>query len=232
MTFTNWLTVDPLRHPRSRSRKEDSSRVDAKHLRATAAWPGGFFASYHAYPYYPDFLRLASYEATRRRREPDPYAGYLHELRAHHGGQAVMITEFGVPTGNGVAHLGPLGRDQGDHSEQEAGRDGRRHARATSATRATPAAMLFEWTDEWFKITWNTMDIELPADRRAALAQRADQRGAVRHRRRRGRQGRASCSTAASASGRETRSRRSPSARAGREVRAIHDEEYLYLRLC
>jgi hypothetical protein len=27
--------------------------------------------------------------------------------------------------------------------------------------------MLFEWTDEWFKFTWNTIDYELPRDRRA-----------------------------------------------------------------
>ena len=33
-----------------------------------------------------------------------------------------MVTEFGVPSGLGAAHRGPLGRDQGDHSEQEAGR--------------------------------------------------------------------------------------------------------------
>ena len=27
--------------------------------------------------------------------------------------------------------------------------------------------MLFEWIDEWFKFTWNTRDLEQPADRRA-----------------------------------------------------------------
>ncbi len=26
--------------------------------------------------------------------------------------------------------------------------------------------ILFEWVDEWFKLTWNTVDLELPADRR------------------------------------------------------------------
>jgi hypothetical protein len=28
------------------------------------------------------------------------------------------------------------------------------------------AGMVFEWTDEWFKFTWNTIDLELPGDRR------------------------------------------------------------------
>ena len=51
----------------------------------------------------------------------DPYAGYLHALRQYHGNQAVMIGEFGVPSGLGIAHVGPDGRDQGNHSEQEMG---------------------------------------------------------------------------------------------------------------
>jgi hypothetical protein len=77
-----------------------------------------------------------------------------------------MITEFGVPTGLGAAHLGPQGRDQGDHSEQEAAtmdaamlRDIRRAGFA--------GGVLFEYTDEWFKRTWNTVDLAQPADRRA-----------------------------------------------------------------
>jgi hypothetical protein len=28
------------------------------------------------------------------------------------------------------------------------------------------AGILFEWVDEWFKFTWNTIDLELPSDRR------------------------------------------------------------------
>ena len=84
---------------------EDRISVDAKHVQATAQWPGGFFASYHAYPYYPDFLRF-EYEGG----QPSPYAAYLGQLRQHHAGQALMVTEFGVPTGLGAAHRGPGGR--------------------------------------------------------------------------------------------------------------------------
>src|SRR4029450_562067 len=101
----------------------DLVSVDAMHLSATEAWPGGFFASYHAYPYYPDFMRLTeSYQRYTRPRDgkADPYSGYLHALLAHHQDQAVVITEFGVPSSLGGAHRGPLGRDQGDHSESEA----------------------------------------------------------------------------------------------------------------
>lgn len=162
LTFTNWLTTDPLEHPSEPLPHEDMVGVDAAHLRATAAWPGGFFASYHAYPYYPDFMRLQpSYRGAK-----DPYAAYLRDLREHHGSQAVMITEFGVPTGMGSAHLGPLGRDQGDHPEAEAGRI---DADLLAAIRREGMAggLLFSYVDEWFKRTWNTMHLERPEERRA-----------------------------------------------------------------
>jgi hypothetical protein len=168
LTFTNWLTLDPLHHPYEPLPQEDLVSVDATHIAATRAWPGGFFASYHAYPYYPDFLRLTpSYQTYKRPRDGkvDPYSGYLHALRAHHGTQAVMITEFGVPSSLGLAHFGPLGRDQGNHSEQDALRmtaDMMRDIKEEGFA----GAIVFEWIDEWFKFTWNTVDLELPADRR------------------------------------------------------------------
>jgi hypothetical protein len=168
LTFTNWITLDPLDHPYEPLPEEDLVSVDATHIAATGAWPGGFFASYHAYPYYPDFLRLTpEYQQYERPRdgEVDPYSGYLNALREHHGDQAVMITEFGVPSSLGNAHRGPLGRDQGDHSEQEAltiDADLLRNI----AEEGYAGGFVFEWTDEWFKFTWNTVELELPADRR------------------------------------------------------------------
>ena len=57
IAFVNWPTTDPLEHPAEPIDIEDLVGIDANHVRPTAAWPGGSFASYHAYPYYPDFLR-------------------------------------------------------------------------------------------------------------------------------------------------------------------------------
>ena len=165
LTFTNWLTTDPLHHPEEPLPQEDAVSIDAMHLAATPRWPGGFFASYHAYPYYPEFLGLSrSYATYKLHGRVDPYAGYLHALRAHHRGQAVMITEFGVPSGLGLAHRGPAGRDQGAHSEQEAMRI---DADMMQVIRDEGFAggVLFEWSDEWFKHTWNTQDYEQPPER-------------------------------------------------------------------
>lgn len=168
LTFTNWLTADPLHHPEEPLPKEDAVSIDPMHMTATENWPAGFFASYHAYPYYPDFLGLQpSYQDYKRPQDGkiDPYAGYLADLRAHHKGQAVMITEFGMPTSIGHAHTGPLGRNQGGHSETAAASH---VADMMSDIKAEGFAggVVFEWTDEWFKFTWNTIEYELPQDRR------------------------------------------------------------------
>lgn len=168
LTFTNWLTADPLHHPYEPLPREDMVSIDATHVGATKAWPGGFFASYHAYPYYPDFLRRTPQYAHYRRPwdgKIDPYAGYLHALKQYHGKQAVMITEFGVPSSLGIAHYGPNGRDQGDHSETD-------QAKLDASMfedqlhEGFAGGVMFEWIEEWFKFTWNTVDYQIPAVRR------------------------------------------------------------------
>jgi hypothetical protein len=165
IAFVNWPTTDPLRHPEEPLAQEDLYQLDANHVLPTANWPAGTFASYHAYPYYPDFQRhepdLQNFQYHGR---SDPYAGYLAALRRHHTGMPTLITEFGVPSSIGSAHNSPLGRSQGDHSEQE--------AMATDAEllklikdQGLGAGFLFSWADEWFKFTWNTITHQNP-DRR------------------------------------------------------------------
>ena len=169
MTFTNWDTTDPLRHPEEPLHVEDLVSIDANHIEVTGAWPAGYFASYHAYPYYPDFLRWQkSYQTYRRARDGklDPYAGYINDLRRHHKGMALMVTEFGQPTSLGCAHLAPLGRDQGCHSEQEAAANVVDMMRDLQDEGLT-GGIVFMWLDEWFKFTWNTVDYELPHKNRA-----------------------------------------------------------------
>lgn len=168
MTFTNWVSTDPVKHPEEPFHHEDLVTVDATHFAATPAWPGGFFASYHAYPYYPDGLRFQKSYLDYRTPDgrPDMYAAYLQDLRTYHGDQAIMITEFGQPTSVGLAHRGPDGRNQGGHHERDAA------ANNVSMMKAIhdggyAGAVIFEWTDEWFKFTWNSVEHELPKDRRA-----------------------------------------------------------------
>ena len=156
IAFVNWPTTDPLRHPEEGDTGEDIVGVDANHVRATAAWPGGTFASFHAYPYFPDFLRhdpgYASYEHGGR---PDAYAGYLAALQTHFT-VPLMITELGVPSSIGNSHTGTQGRGQGDHSEVEALATDAGLVRTVSEL-GLSGALVFAWSDEWFKFAWNTM---------------------------------------------------------------------------
>jgi hypothetical protein len=167
LAFINWITTDPLSHPEEPLEDEDLVPVDANHMRATSAWPAGLFASYHAYPYYPDFLRTEPGIRVERAGKVDPYYGYLRQLVDYHAqaGIPVMITEFGVPSSVGDAHRGMLGRDQGWHDESgQMATD----ADLLDVIREAGAGggYLFEWTDEWWKSTWNVMVRHLPADRR------------------------------------------------------------------
>ena len=190
LTFTNWLTVDPLGHPLGAAR---ATRTASPSTRCTCARPPRG--------------RAASSPPTTRIRTTPTSCGCEYQRTAHADrpvrrlparscarttrGQAVMITEFGVPSGLGAAHRGPLGRDQGDHSEQEAGR--------------IDAAMLREIERQGYaggaavRVDRRVVQAHLEhAGHRAArrpppaVAQRADQRGAVRRRRRRARRKRAS----------------------------------------
>ena len=77
IAYTNWPTLDPLHHPTEATTSEESAwrkragrpiqytkleydndavSLDAARVRPTSANPAGWFASFHAYPYYPDFM--------------------------------------------------------------------------------------------------------------------------------------------------------------------------------
>jgi len=166
IAFINWPTTDPLKHPTEPLDREDLVGIDANHVLPTKAWPGGTFASFHAYPYYPDFQRYEpGLDATEWRGKPDRYAGYLTSLRDHFAGtMPLLITEFGVPSSLGSAHHGPRDRDQGDHSERAAMAIDADLMRLIAHLKLG-GAFVFAWTDEWFKRTWNTMEHQAPTRR-------------------------------------------------------------------
>ena len=166
IAMANWPTGDPLDHPEEPLAYEDTISVDANHVLPTRRWPGGTFASFHAYPYYPDFQR---YEPGIQDEEwngkKDPYAGYVVSLRDHYARHMpLMVTEFGVPASLGTAHYGNLGRDQGGHSEQEALSMDADMMRMLHA-KGIAGAFIFVWEDEWFKRTWNTTEHQDPERR-------------------------------------------------------------------
>ena len=186
IAYTNWPTLDPLVHPTEPTLEEeqglrrrygfppnprlkeydnDRESLDAMLVRTTPADLAGYFASYHAYPYYPDFIDLDSaYAAAGSAEGGSRYFGYLRALKQHHAGRPLLIAEYGVPSSRGVSHLQTDGLGHGGHDERAmADID----ARLTREVRAAGAAggVLFAWLDEWFKHTWVTIELEVPPER-------------------------------------------------------------------
>jgi hypothetical protein len=185
IAYTNWPTLDPLTHPteptiaeeaywRTRSgRKSESTRLeyendaialDANLVEPTPANPAGWFASYHAYPYYPDFILLdPGYSRATSPEGPSRYYGYLREIVAHHATMPTLVAEYGVPSSRGIAHFDPGGWSHGGHDEQ---RMAAIDARLTREIRQAGAAgsVVFAWLDEWFKKNWVVIDYEIPPD--------------------------------------------------------------------
>lgn len=167
VAFTNWPTTDPFEYPQDITRYyKKCVTVDVEHITCGKKFLSGQFASYHAYPYYPDYLKFMDdwtslglgnkNQYINDKKELDTYKAYLALLNKHHT-MPVVITEFGVSTGRGMAQRDDnTGRNQGHMSETEQGQaliDCYEDIMDTGSA----GGCVFSWQDEWFKRSWNTM---------------------------------------------------------------------------
>jgi tetratricopeptide (TPR) repeat protein len=195
VAYTNWPTLDPLAHPteatvdeemairrargetprvREREYDNDALSLDAMLVRPTDRLPAGYFASFHAYPYYPDFMLLEdAYQDAASSLGRSNYFGYLSALKAHHPDMPVVISEYGVPASLGVGHLQPQGWHHGGLTEAAAAETNRRLT-LELAEAGMAGGALFAWIDEWFKHNWVTIEFELPSDRNRLWYNRLD----------------------------------------------------------
>lgn len=165
LSFTNWPTTDHLEHPAEPQDDEDAVSVTADHHWTTDAFDRGLFATYHVYPYYPDFLNyeVEYVEYVTETGERSSYRGYLEDIVGAND-HPVLVGEFGVPASRGKTHTHVYGFDQGGHTEREQGEmNVALYEHIVDA--GTLGGLVFTWQDEWFKRTWNTMDYMNP-DRR------------------------------------------------------------------
>ena len=166
VAFTNWPTTDPLEWDELVEyyfRKFE--QVDVEHIKTTDEFLSGQFASYHIYPYYPDYLGLLNImgkkiedkkQFTDKNGVFNSYGAYLKLINDHHS-MPVVISEYGVPSSRGRAQSDRnTNRAQGGMSEEEQG-----EALVTCYEDIMAAgcagSVAFTWQDEWFKRTWNTM---------------------------------------------------------------------------
>lgn len=165
ISFTNWVTSDLLSHPIHEFDEEDMVTVDPNLIQQKPEFHGGYFASYHVYPYYPDFFSYSTkyLDYIDFRGNKNSYSGYLHDLKKAHI-MPIVIAEFGVPSSRGMTHRNIYGWNQGNLSEEEQGKINV-HLFEDIQHEGMAGGIVFAWQDEWFKRTWNNMDLDNP-DRR------------------------------------------------------------------
>lgn len=165
VALSNWLETDPLDHPTEhRSSKKDVATIDLAFLEPYNA-PAGFYASYHVYPYYPNFVSDDPvYRGFSDEMGPNSYLGILHDLKGHYGSLPVLVAEFGVPSSHGNAHFSFSGMHHGGHTETQQGIYAARMLRNIWDS-GYAGAVYFHWMDGWFKRIWILNQQTFPPDR-------------------------------------------------------------------
>jgi len=166
VSFTNWVTTDMLSHPNEPLSNEDMVSVNMEHIKKKNTFKTGLFASYHIYPYYPDSMNYQKDYINFKdsNGKVDTYKAYLKDLKKEHT-MPILVAEFGIPAARGMAHENvPMGFNQGNVSEKAQG-EMDAFMLKDIYEEGYAGGLVFAFQDEWFKRTWNTMDLDLP-DRR------------------------------------------------------------------
>lgn len=121
VSWSNWPTADTLTHKNEPYQEsEDSITINVENIKASDEFKAGIFASYHIYPYYPDFMmyekKYASYKDNKGRK--NTYKAYLKDLIKEHS-VPVLVAEYGVPSSRGCTHKNIItGFNQGQITEK------------------------------------------------------------------------------------------------------------------
>jgi hypothetical protein len=167
LSFNNWPTTDMLNHPNEPLVNEDKVSVNIEHIKKFDNFKPGLFASYHIYPYYPDFMNYQKEYAEFKDEDgkANTYRAYLKDLIKEHT-MPVLVAEFGIPASRGKAHENiHMGFNQGNVDEASQGYMNEKMLKDIYKE-GYAGGLVFSWQDEWFKRTWNTMEYDI-ADKRA-----------------------------------------------------------------
>jgi len=152
VSFSSWPTLDPLEHPTEIFTDEDVASFDITKI-VRSGGPG-LFASYHAYPYYPNFVSQdPAYMGFSDAQGPNSYLGYLTAMKSHYSNMPLVIAEFGVPSSWSSAHQSYSSMHHGGYSEKQQGQKNMRMMH-NMLDAGCAGGFMFAWMDEWFKPTW------------------------------------------------------------------------------
>ena len=153
VSFSSWPTLDPLNHPTEIHTDEDKAQIDLYKITGKNT-NAGIFATYHAYPYYPNFIsEQPSYRSFADNEGSNSYLGYITDLKNHYRDIPLVIGEFGVPSSWGSAHQSFSGMNHGSYSEKQQGEKNIRMMHNIIDADCA-GGFMFSWMDEWFKQTW------------------------------------------------------------------------------
>jgi hypothetical protein len=112
-------------------------------------WDAGMFFNQHAYPYYPEFIKIDG---------PDSYMHYIKIIRNYYKELPLIITEVGLPTSLGISSADKYNNfNHGHNSEKDQGDMMYEILTSLLYKGNVTGAVVFQIYDEWFKKSWNTL---------------------------------------------------------------------------
>lgn len=161
ISFNNWPLTDPFDYTYDIDRYFSKvGEVDVENILCTDKVISGQFAAYQAYTYYPDFLQYTDDWSVTGIEKKDgyrnTYIAYLTALVKHHK-MPVVITEFGVSTGRGMAQISESTNINMGNTTETAQGESIIECMKEIKEAGCDGCILFNWQDEWCKRTWNTM---------------------------------------------------------------------------
>ncbi len=165
MAFSNWPTTDPFEYPTiDTSVIKKCAYIDVEHILPTEEFKSGHFASYHVYPYFPDYMTYVEdwspYGLDKTvfasSKGMNTYRAYLTMLTSHHT-IPVVISEFGFSTGRTMSRLNAsAGQGQSAMNEDSQGKALEECYRDIMEA-GCAGSCIFSWHDEWYMRTWNVL---------------------------------------------------------------------------